>query len=80
MIEGYAFTACDKLSCVAILNGGCELNRTAFYSSGYSDADYKNNMGSDARCFDEGYGYCGSEYPYVVNVYDMLTCTIESNV
>ena len=38
-------------------------------------------MGSNARCFAEGYGYCGTDnYIYVVNTDDMLTCTIASNV
>ena len=40
-----------------------------------------NNMGPDARCFEEDYGYCDNEtYIYVVNVNDYLTCTIEDNV
>ena len=62
------------------MNKDCEIEDDAFTNTPLNET-YMNNMGPDARCFEEDYGYCDNEtYIYIVNINDYLTCTIEDNV
>ena len=39
------------------MNENCNVSSTAFRYTPLNET-YMNNMGPDARCFEEGYNYC----------------------
>ena len=39
------------------MNKNCYVSNSAFWNTPLEN-NYMNNMGPDARCFEEGYNYC----------------------